>query len=100
MAGCKADLRAGRGLPAEKGEKFFEFIGLELVPYIQKKYRTSPFRIIAGHDITAGFLNLFLYKDQPLFSGYISLSPELAPGMEEQIPERLNLINQQIFYLL
>ena len=86
------------GLPIEKGEKFFEFIGLELVPYIQKKYRTSPFRIIAGHDITAGFLNLFLYKDQPLFNAYISLSPELAPGMEEQIPERLALIQQQIFY--
>ncbi len=95
-ADCTVDETTG--LPAEKGEKFFEFIGLELVPYIQKKYRTSPFRIIAGHDITAGFLNLFLYKDQPLFSGYISLSPELAPGMEEQIPERLALIEQQIFY--
>lgn len=86
------------GLPIEKGEKFFEFIGLELVPYIEKKYRVNPFRIVAGHDITAGFINLFLYKDQPLFSAYISLSPELAQGMEEQIPERLRLINQQIFY--
>lgn len=86
------------GLPIEKGEKFFEFIGLELVPYIQKKYRVNPFRIVAGHDITAGFINLFLYKEQPLFSAYISLSPELAQGMEEQIPERLRLINQQIFY--
>lgn len=86
------------GLPNGKGEKFFEFIGLELVPYIQKKYRVSPFKIIAGHDTTAGFLNFFLYKDQPLFNAYISLSPELAKGMEVQIPERLSLINQQIFY--
>jgi hypothetical protein len=58
----------------------------------------APFKIIAGHDTTAGFLNFYLYKDQPLFDAYISLSPELAPGMEEQIPERLSLINQPIYY--
>lgn len=86
------------GLPEGKGEDFFEFIGLELLPYIQKNFRVAPFKIIAGHDTTAGFLNFFLYKDQPLFDAYISLSPELAPGMEEQLPERLQLINQPIYY--
>ncbi|UFH36366.1 alpha/beta hydrolase [Flavobacterium acetivorans] len=53
------------GLPTAKGAAFFEFIGGELVPYIEKKYRTAPFRIIAGHDTTAGFLNFFLYKENP-----------------------------------
>ena len=86
------------GLPIDKGEKFYEFIGLELIPYIQKKYRTTSFKIIAGHDTTAGFLNSYLYKDQPLFNAYISLSPELKSGMVEQIPERLAFMNQQIFY--
>lgn len=86
------------GLPSEKGEKFFEFIGQELLPSIQKNFRVAPFKIIAGHDITAGFLNFFLYKDVPLFDAYISLSPELAPGMEEQIPERLGLIAKPIYY--
>ena len=74
------------GLPIDKGEKFYEFIGLELIPYIQKKYRTTSFKIIAGHDTTAGFLNSYLYKDQPLFNAYISLSSELKSGMDEQIP--------------
>ena len=86
------------GLPEEKGEQFFEFIGMELVPYIQKKYRVAPFKIIAGLDTTAGFLNFFLYKDQPLFNAYISMSPELPTGMEEQIPDRLAAIQQPIFY--
>lgn len=27
------------GLPSEKGEGFFEFIGMELLPYIEKNYR-------------------------------------------------------------
>ena len=86
------------GLPEEKGADFFEFIGGELMPYIQSKYRISPFKIIAGHDITASFMNLYLYKDAPLFNAYISLSPELALDMETLIPERLATFKQNIFY--
>ncbi|TRX40459.1 alpha/beta hydrolase [Flavobacterium restrictum] len=88
------------GVPSEKGVKFFEFIGGELLPYIEKKYRVAPFRIIAGHDTTAGFLNFYLYKDYSIFNGYISLSPELAPDMETRIPDRLKTIKQPIFYYL
>ena len=86
------------GLPTEKGEQFFEFIGMELLPYIEKKYRTAPFKMIAGLDTTAGFLNCYLYKDNPVFDAYISMSPELPTGMEEQLPERLATIQKPIFY--
>src|SRR6218665_369566 len=87
---CSVD--ATTGLPDEKGDRFFEFLGLELMPYLEKNFRLAPFKIIAGHDVTAGFLNLYLYKDQPLFNAYISLSPELPMGMEEQLPERFSAI--------
>jgi len=93
---CAVDQK--NGLPTEKGEAFFEFIGLELLPYIEKKYRTAPFKMIAGLDITAGFLNCYLYKDIPLFDAYISMSPELPTGMEEQLPDRLAAIQKPIFY--
>lgn len=86
------------GLPAESGEKFFEFISLGVIPYMQQKYRISPFKIIAGHDTTAGFMNFYLYKEDPLFNGYISLSPELAKDMENHIPERLAAVTKPIFY--
>ncbi len=86
------------GLPDEKGNHFFEFIGMELVGYLEKKYRIAPFKIIAGHDLTAGFLNFFLYKEKPLFDAYISMSPELPTGMEEQIPNRLAALDQNIYY--
>jgi predicted alpha/beta superfamily hydrolase len=86
------------GLPDEKGNQFFEFIGMELVAYMEKKYRIAPFRIIAGHDITAGFLNFYLYKEKPLFDAYISMSPELATAMEQNIPDRFNEIEQPIYY--
>ena len=86
------------GLPIDQGSAFFEFVGVELIPYLQEKYRIAPFKVIAGHDTTAGFLNFFLYKEQPLFDGYISMSPALVNGMKIRIPERLNSINKPIFY--
>lgn len=88
------------GLPDEKGVKFFEFIGAELIPYVEKNYRTSPFRMIAGHDTTASFINFYLYKDDPLFKGYICLSPELAPKMEIRIPEKFAKVKEPFFYYL
>jgi predicted alpha/beta superfamily hydrolase len=86
------------GLPAESGEAFFEFIGQELVPALEKNYRVAPFKMIAGHDTTAGFMNFYLYKDLPLFDAYISMSPELPKGMEEQLPERFAAIQKPIYY--
>jgi hypothetical protein len=54
--------------------------------------------MIAGHDTTAGFLNFYLYKDDPIFNAFISLAPEMAPGMEERIADRLAKIQKTIFY--
>ena len=93
---CAVD--ATTGLPDEKGNKFFEFIGMELVAYMEKKYRIAPFKIIAGHDFTAGFLNFFLYKERPLFDAYISMSPELPIAMEKNIPDRFAILDQPLYY--
>jgi uncharacterized protein len=88
------------GLPEGKAAKFFEFVGGELVPYIESKYRIAPFKMIAGHDVTAGFINLFLFKDQPIFNAYISLSPELGMNMETNIPARLSSFTKPVFYYM
>ena len=88
------------GLPDGKSSKFFEFIGGELLPYIETKYRVAPFRMIAGHDITAAYINLFLFKSEPIFNAYISLSPELATNMESNIPARLSTFTKPVFYYM
>ncbi len=87
-------------VPEEKGADFFEFLGMELIPYIDNKYRTAKFIIAVGHDFTANFINYYLFKDPPLFNGYINLSPDLAPMMESRIPERIPQIQTQLFYYL
>jgi hypothetical protein len=48
------------GLPTKQGRDF-EFIGGELIP-IQNKYRTASFKMIAGHDTTAAFINFISTK--------------------------------------
>ena len=93
---CEIDDATGH--PIEKGLKFFDFIATELLPNLEKKYRITPFKTIAGHDLTASYLNLFLYKESSPFSAYISLSPELANGMEAQIPKQLSKTRTPVFY--
>ncbi|GAL62143.1 alpha/beta hydrolase [Algibacter lectus] len=87
-------------LPVETGAAFFEFIGQELVPYIEKTFRTVNFRVAVGHGLTANLINYYLLKPQPLFQGYIAVSPELAPGMLDYIPEGLSKAESKIFYYL
>lgn len=92
------ELNSATGYPEEIAAKFFDFIGTELLPILEKKYRIAPFKIIAGHDITAGFMNLFLLKSEPLFNAYLSFSAELGPNMENLLAERLATINKPYFY--
>ena len=87
-------------LPVETGANFFEFLGLELIPYLNEAYRTANFRAIVGHGETANFLNYYLFKDDPLFHAYIAISPDLAPEMETRITERLLQFESQKFYYL
>lgn len=87
-------------VPTEKSAQFFEFIGMELIPYIDKKYRTAKFIIGVGHDFTANFLNYYLFKDPPLLNGYINLSPDLAPMIDERLVNRIPKIPGKIFYYL
>ena len=93
-----SQLDESTGIPTGKGAAFFEFISTELLPHLEKKYRISPFRIIAGLDSTAGFINTFLYKETPLFNGFISMSPDLGFGMEGRIAARLAETKEPIYY--
>ena len=93
---CRYDL--AEYLPDQKGAQFFEFIGQELMPYLDQTYRTAQLKIIVGHDFTANFINYFLFKDNPIFQGYICLSPEFAPPMKERIANVLSSATDVWYY--
>ena len=88
------------GFPDKKGNSFFEFIGMELIPMIAKNYNLANFKAIVGHGTTANFSNYYLFKNNMLFNAYIELSPTFAPSMERNTPERLGAIEAMTFYYL
>jgi enterochelin esterase-like enzyme len=88
------------GLPTEKGKQFYEFIGMEILPYLDTTFSTAAFKVFVGYDITANFGNYFLFKDRSIFNAFISISPLLAPEMQSRVPARLAEMDQQIFYHL
>lgn len=65
--------------PKERGngEKFMQFVEKEVVPMIEKGYRTQPFRIFAGHSF-GGLTVVYSFVTRPdLFNAYIASSPAL-----------------------
>ena len=86
--------------PAHEGADFYEFMGAELLPYIEDKYKVSDYRIIFGHDLSANFINYYLFKDEPLFRAYVALSPDLAPEMASRIQQRLSILQEETFYYM
>jgi len=87
-------------LPSQNGATFFEFISLELLPYINEKYNTTPFRIIVGHDLGANFISYYIFKEDPLFSAYIALSPEFAQETPNRLANRFEVVEKELFYYL
>ena len=68
------DERLGNQGGADNFLKFFE---TELIPYVEKNYRTQPFRVFAGHSFGGLFaVHAFLTKNE-LFNAYIAVSPSL-----------------------
>ncbi len=87
-------------LPVESGANFFEFISMELLPYINSTYRTENFIVAVGHGETANFINYYMLKPKPLFQAYIVVSPSLAPSMNDYISQRLQQYETKLFYYL
>ena len=54
--------------------KFLGFIKSELLPWVDKKFRTSDFRILNGQSYSAVFTAFTLLEDPTLFNGYIATS--------------------------
>jgi len=65
-----------RDLGYEK-EKFVQYIKNEMMPYVNKNYRTTGLNTLFGHSL-AGYFSTHLLATQPeLFTNYIAASPVL-----------------------
>jgi len=58
-------------------DKFLNFIETELIPYIDKNYRTLPYRIFSGHSAGGMCVTHAFLSHTNLFNAYIAISPSL-----------------------
>lgn len=59
------------------GDRFVDFIQKELMPEVEKRYRTASYRVFAGHSY-GGLLAIHILITRPnLFEAYIAVSPSL-----------------------
>lgn len=60
------------------GDRFLDFIASEVIPYVEKNYRTQPYRVLAGHSF-GGLFAMHAFLTRPaLFQGVIAVSPTLT----------------------
>ncbi|HEX6083005.1 MAG TPA: alpha/beta hydrolase-fold protein [Thermoanaerobaculia bacterium] len=60
------------------GERFLDFISTEVIPYVEKNYRTQPYRVFAGHSFGGLFAMHAFFTRPGLFNGVIAVSPTLT----------------------
>lgn len=63
---------------------FLSFISGELVPKIDRDYRTYPYRILVGHSDAALFTLYSMINAPEIFRGYIAIAP--AFGDDPELP--------------
>lgn len=72
-------------LPDRGASQFHAFLKNELQPFVEKNYRTQPYRILAGHSF-GGLYSLYnLLHHKGDFNAYIALSPSLGRNNEETV---------------
>jgi len=58
-------------------DNFLRFINDELIPHVEKTYRTAPFRTLIGHSFGGLFAIHALVTSPDTFDAYIAISPSL-----------------------
>lgn len=66
--------------------KFRAFLARELLPEIERSFRTEGFRILAGHSASGQFALYCLESDPAMFQAYFALSPSL--DWDDNLPVR------------
>ena len=79
------------------GRRFLSFLEDELIPNLDKKYRTEPYRILYGHSL-GGLLAAHAYmKEKTLFNSFISVDPSFGTWDAKTMDEKLDSVTANSF---
>ncbi len=79
------------------GDQFLAFLETELIPKIEKEYRTTPYRMLIGHSLGGLFAVHAYMKEQSAFSSFISIDPSFGTWDNEVMDKKVNAIEQKSF---
>jgi len=73
-----APVQGSSRFPTSGGaDRFLEFLQTELIPLIDREYRTQPYRVLSGWSL-GGLLTVYTFLTHSnLFSAYLAVSPSL-----------------------
>jgi len=76
-------------------DNFLKFFETELIPEIEKQYRTQPYRIFAGHSLGGLFAIHAMITKPGLFNSYIAVSPSLQWDNAEELKRAEDYLKNQ-----
>ncbi len=63
---------------ARNDERFTRYVVEEVIPYIEREYRTLPYRTLIGHSLAGRFALLTLCRAPTIFPAIIAISPSVS----------------------
>ena len=79
------------------GDNFLNFLENELIPKLDKEYRTIPYRILAGHSL-GGLLTTHAYmKENTIFNSFIAIDPSFGTWDEKTMDSKVENITEKTF---
>lgn len=71
-------------------ERFQRYIKEELMPWVDKNYRTHPYNILVGHSFGGLFAVQSLISEPGLFDAYLTISPSMHWNTQSLVSESEN----------
>ena len=79
------------------GDSFLSFLEDELLPELDQKYRTEPYRILYGHSL-GGLLATHAYmKEKTLFNSFIAVDPSFGTWDSETMDKKFDSLTERSF---
>jgi predicted alpha/beta superfamily hydrolase len=75
--------------------RFLRFLRDELIPWVNDRYRTNEYRVLAGHSLSGLFVIHALAAEPDVFNAYIAISPSLWWNNQGVIRELEDLLESR-----
>lgn len=80
-----------------KGEQFLDYIEKELIPHVDARYRSAPYRIFVGHSVGGlAVVHTLVHRPQ-LFNSYVSLEGALWWDKNRVVNDAKSVLGQSSY---